>query len=317
MGLLKNHRNLRTSSIVAYHRFLLNFRCQEKAIHAFFEGQEDQSYYINHLQSKVPNDWTVYTYYCGNKDGVYNIFEKIDWETHPKEKILFFVDKDLSDIIGEQYPIEQNIYVTGFYSTENYLVNSMMLERVLREIYHLKEEKVIESIIRRFEINLERFYKHIRRNMAWIICCRRNSIRPQLQNIKIKKIFAFNQEGILKRDTPRGYNNILEYCEHVCSTSKIDNLRFQIKETLHQLRGIKNPKDYVRGKFELEFFVLFMNYIWENLTKMGIGISRKPKIHTNIGLSNAMEILGPRSMLCESLETFLLNNISKTSATDI
>ncbi len=317
MGLLKKHRNLRKSSIVAYHRFLLNFRCQDKAIHAFFEGQEDQSYYINHLQSKVPGDWTVHTYCCGNKDGVYNIFEKIDWKTHPKKKILFFVDKDLSNIIGEKYPIEQNIYVTGFYSIENYLVNSIMLERVLREIYHLEEEKVIGNIIQMFEINLERFYKNIRRNMAWIVCCRRNSIRPQIQSIKIKKIFAFNKEGILTRDTPRGYKNILEYFEHICSTSKIDNLRFQIKEILRQLRGIPNPKDYVRGKFELDFFVLFMKYIWENITKMGIGISRRPKIHTTLGLSNAMEILGPRSMPCESLEAFLLKNISRASATDI
>ena len=146
--------------------------------------------------------------------------------------------------------------------------------------------------------------------MAWIIFCKKNSMRPQLQSIKLKKIITFNQEGILTRYIPRNYSNILEYWEHVCSIPKINNLRFQIKEILRQLRGISNPKDYVRGKFELEFFVLFLNYIWENLTEMGLGISRKPKIHTTLGLSNSMEILGPRSMSCDALDAFISSNIS-------
>lgn len=305
MGMLEDHRTLRIRSIVTYHRFLIDYRPDARTIYAFFEGQEDQSIYINHLQSNVPEGWNVQSYCCGNKDNVYQVFEKIDWAIHPKNRILFFVDKDLSNIITEDCPNEENIYVTGYYSVENYLVTTTMLERVLREIYHLDQETAITLIIQEFERNLARFYKYIRFVMSWIVCCRRNVIRPHLNGIKVKKLLAFNNDGTLKKVTPEGHKSILGYLEKVCNTKRIENLRIQLKGIQQELETIPNPKVYVRGKYEVAFFVLFINYIWDNLLKMQLGINIKPKIHTSLGLSNVMEILGPRVLPWDDLKSFL------------
>ena len=313
MGMLENHRSLRKSSIVAFHRFLLDYRPSTRIIYAFFEGQEDQSVYINHLQSYVYEGWKVQSYCCGNKDSIYEVFKKIDWSRHPRNRILFFVDKDLSDIVGDEYPVEENIYVTGYYSVENYLVTATMLERVLREIYHLDHETAITDIIEKFEINLIKFYEFMIFVISWIVCCRRNAMRPHLNEIKVKKILTFNEYGLLQKIIPYGYKSLLGYFENVCRTKKIHNLHQQMREIQQELGGISNPKVYVRGKYEVAFLVLYVEYIWENLLRMDLGISQKPKIHTSIGLSNVIEILGPRVQPWNDLKSFLTKQINSRS----
>ena len=68
------------------------------------------------------------------------------------------------------------------------------------------------------------------------------------------------------------------------------------------------PKVFVRGKFELWFFVTFLNNLVPYIEKEFFG-SKKIRINTCVTESNAVEILGPRLQGISSLEEFLQKNI--------
>src|SRR5438093_13753779 len=120
-------RNERENPRAAFHLFLLNDSKSPKGVHVFVEGHDDISFYINFIHNSVvdPND--VYPpYMCGDKEGVYKAYSLI-MNSNPLGTTLFFVEKDSSDILNEEWTQAPNIYVTDFYSIESYLVSSNML----------------------------------------------------------------------------------------------------------------------------------------------------------------------------------------------
>jgi hypothetical protein len=62
------------------------------------------------------------------------------------------------------------------------------------------------------------------------------------------------------------------------------------------------PKIYIRGKFELWFFVKFVVKLEELVPEV--------KLRVPIGENSAVRLLGPRLQIPSSLEKFLRGNIS-------
>ena len=69
------------------------------------------------------------------------------------------------------------------------------------------------------------------------------------------------------------------------------------------------PKLYVRGKFELWFFIEFIKSVIHILGKEMRERGMRLSIRTQLHLSNAIEILGPRSDIPTSLNSFLRSNL--------
>ncbi len=90
----------RAASTAILHRFLLNLTNEEKSIHAFFEARSDETFYISHIE-KVAEEVEIFTYDCGGKANVYRALDEITLRTQPKTSVIFFVDKDLDDIITD------------------------------------------------------------------------------------------------------------------------------------------------------------------------------------------------------------------------
>jgi len=110
----------------AYQEFLLYYKHKGKTLHLFFEGKDDPSFYSGFINEIIINDlsphntYICYSHICGDKYKVYEMYVKIT-NRFTKSRCLFFVDKDFSDYLEQNYPYDEHIYVTDFYSIENFL----------------------------------------------------------------------------------------------------------------------------------------------------------------------------------------------------
>jgi hypothetical protein len=126
MTFLDELKRARISPISVYHQFLLKNHSSPDGVHVFFEGDADFSFYTGFLHRFIPSSKRLFPYRCGSKANVYDTHSKV-MSAPPKGIVLFFVDKDFSDILNENYPAADNIYVTDYYSVENYVVTEDML----------------------------------------------------------------------------------------------------------------------------------------------------------------------------------------------
>src|SRR5262245_6597495 len=143
-------RHSRVNVGTPFLEFLLQYKRDDEILHVFFEGIEDECFYANFLNNKLPETWSYIPYNCSGKKFVYDIHRRINWKAYSSNKVLFFVDKDLSDILPETYPSADNIFVTEFYSVENYITTDYMIRRVFRELCGFTDESRIQAIIEQF-----------------------------------------------------------------------------------------------------------------------------------------------------------------------
>lgn len=302
MSFIDDLRKKRRTPGRAHEEFLHRFSKHTSSIHAFFEGHEDASFYVNFIDRYSDNS-SVEIYNCGGKKEVYDTYDKLKARLDFKTIALFFVDKDWSDFLEEKWPVDRRIYVTEYYSIENYLVDSYMLRRVLNETIRTKVPFDHETIVDNFEKSLQIFYKKIQIVNIWLFQLKYISKKPNHKNINLERIFNFNND--LTVDTK--HDNVLSELETSCTEkTPCDFSVFQvtwIRKFIHF-----HPKTYVRGKFELWFFVEYIKklIIYLNANYLTVAIDRK----TQLEHSNAIEILGPRAQIPDSLREFLVINLS-------
>lgn len=103
--------------------FLYRYDPKKKQIFAFYEGDEDSSYYQKMIKSALPKDFELEELVAGCKNNVLKLWREFDWSTYDRHQILFFVDRDLSFWLGEPQSFGENVFVTDEYSVENYVVS--------------------------------------------------------------------------------------------------------------------------------------------------------------------------------------------------
>ena len=127
-------RRERETAATAFHYFLLDYSRAPQGVFAFFEGRDDASFYAGFIIRYVAEDRPYHSYNCGGKDAVYQAHAKIHAHGKVTAITLFFVDGDLSRLLDEKYPSSRSVYVTDFYSIENYLVAPAMIRRMFVEL---------------------------------------------------------------------------------------------------------------------------------------------------------------------------------------
>ncbi|MGO9120727.1 MAG: DUF4435 domain-containing protein [Desulfomonilaceae bacterium] len=233
---------------------MINLKRSQGRIHAFFESDEDRSFYNNFIYQRIEKD-LVFNYSCDGKDQVYSVYDRIMKRSLGNNIALFFVDKDLEEFLGEEHVKAANIFVTDYYSIENYLVDDYMLDRILTELFHPKNVKLKNSEIKlKFQAALEQFYDLMRPLMAWVIYLRRNSIKVYLNdaNTQFHKILKLDHDLTISTRTGDGIELLASICK-VITPPKFASKKDAI---VRELNGI-NPKKWIRGKYELWFFVTF------------------------------------------------------------
>lgn len=306
MSFVEELRRARTGATPILHEFLTNYDPELPRIHAFVEGDDDVVFYKTVLQARVKGKRRVYTYRCGGKERVYEAFRQVVARFSKCRGTLFFVDKDLDDILGRPWPTDPRIFVTDVYSVENYVVSPSALAILLNEFVSFRGVHFdIEVLLRQFEKELLRFHKLLTPLMALITWSRRLGLRPNLENLRLGQLFDFSAEGRVRVSR-------LDRLEYVCRTAGITvpgSAKERISETTEELKRLP-PKRFVRGRFEIWFFVEFFKRLIAQLERSALEVTGKVRLRSPIEHGNILPILAGRIEIPEILDRFLSVHLS-------
>ena len=306
MNMLTVHKQAASGPQTLYHEFLIKYRRGKACIWGFVEGKTDPSFYVGKAENMLPDRFEVEFWPAGNKQRVLDLYALFDWERFNQKQILFFVDRDLSGFIPDSNSSASNVYTTDNYSIENDLVTRPVCKRVLREMMGLEALRggEMDAVLRLFDAQLSRFHQYMLPIMAHIVAWRRRGKRPCLENIRMRDLFEIDS-GILRiRQVPGKYRTQPAY---LCKKLKLtrQGLMKSYKTAAQDLKACKEPKRYVRGKYELWFLVSFSESVRKNATSFCAALRVAPKPTSSLGPNNAVCLVGPRARTPRSLRRFL------------
>jgi hypothetical protein len=302
---IKTHEDAIERISPQFHNFLSQYKKNIKCVYGFTEGKEDLPFYRRFISFLLPDEWWVELVPVGNRDKVIRLYSEFDWNRYPKNRIAFFIDRDLSDILGERNIDEKNLYITDKYSIENSIANRATCESILTDIFELKNlsTKDKKRILDLFEEQLHYFLTTMITIMAWIIYWRCSEKKPNLSNIKIDHIFSFSNGRIQLKLNPGGKNNVSEYIHNQCQV-EIENF-IDISCVEDEIKKLPNHLDFIRGKYVASFFALYVKNVYDDIGNISTSVSESPKIHVVFGKENAILYIALCSRMPYSIRLFL------------
>ncbi len=306
MNMLTVHRQAASGPQSLYHEFLIRFRKGQACIWGFVEGKTDPSFYVGTAEHMLPDRFEVELWPAGNKQRVIDLYALFDWERFNQGQVLFFIDRDLSAFVPDCGSNAPNVYTTDNYSIENDLVTRQVCKRVLREIMGLEALRGAEmdTVLDLFDAQLSKFHCGVLRIMAHVVAWRRRGERPCSENLKMKDLFEIDSGILNTKKAPAGCRTQPAY---LCKKLKLTRrgLMNPYRMAVRDLKRCKEPKHYVRGKYELWFLVSFCESVRQNAAVFCRTLHAAPKPETSLGVSNALCLVGPRARAPRSLRRFL------------
>ena len=296
-----------TSVPAVLHEFLLQHDPKQERVHAFCEGYEDPAFYRRKVEAHAGKR-RVFFYRCHGKSKLFAILAEITARVGSYRHTLWFVDKDLSDLIPEHYPKDHRIYVTEYYSIENYVVCEEVVRHICSDFLILKKcafpkEKVVE----RFATELSRFQRLVTPIMAWTICVRRRGLPVALQNLNLGEMFLFDPNLRIRRR-----KGIVPYLTKRTGVPNDPHFWADLRAVIRSLKNL-DPKTFVRGKFETWFLVQFSRAAIEQVKAAAIAADGDLEVPIRVEVSNLVPLLAAYASLPPSLETFLASHLGPQS----
>ena len=303
----ENLRAERESRTVAYTLFLEEYNKHKPICYGFVEGKDDPSYYQCHIDNYLPSGYKIRLFPTGRKECVKQTYDLFDWRSFDKKRIVFFMDRDLSDIIEDPYIVnDSNVYITDQYSIENDIISSDTLEAVLKQLLGFAEtpQKEIDTVIRLFDVARDEFDRIMLPVMGNIIYWKtRGLLTANYRNIKINHIISI-QDGRLTIS-----KNEEEIVRLIYRQSGLE-LAFYSKEDVEAICGeivaTKCIRSITRGKYLATFFIEFCNSVYRDCVRIAI-----TKTHKGCTISemDIMKMIAPRCRIGNSLRTFINDTI--------
>lgn len=310
MTFIDDLRLARSGRTAVLHEFLTRYDPRRRSLHAFFEGHEDIAFYCGFIERRLRSGTRLVSYNCGGKRQVYELFEAVVTRYPDIREALFFVDKDVDDILGEPWPTDPRIFVTDVYSVENYLVSQVAFERLYRDSVKLRRvEFPSHKIADQFQRQLAVFHSLTIPLMAWIVVVRRSGRRPNLSDVNLGELFRFSADcSIHAKSAGRS-----RYMEHVTGTQ---GLAVQLRSLLQTARELRRmpAKRTVRGKFEAWFFVEFWKNLVGGLRALAKEVNGDVAVSVQLERSNIVQVLAGRVDAPVSLGRFLTLHLSASEA---
>lgn len=302
-----NLRAERKAKTVALVQFYEEYKNEANLFFAFVEGKDDPSLYRNMINSKLPEDKELRLYPVDGKDNVKFIYSTLDWNNYSKNKVVFLMDRDLSDLIPDTNPISDfNIYVTDKYAIENEICCKQVLNSVMQDVLgfqnlSLVDMKRIDSFFDNQTKQFELGFLEIMANIIW--WKRINVPNPSYREIQVKKI-AKVQNGVVSFSSK---NDILEY---IYKTSGVNKEKYynelEISNIVNEIKSKKLTNIIVRGKYMSEYFYLFLRSIYKDYNYLGIKPNKRGR---QIELLDIVDICAPRKRIIPSLSRFIDNTL--------
>lgn len=297
IDLLRQSRLAPTSLL---HQFLTNYDPNEPRVYAFVEGDADRAFYRASIERYLFGK-RLYIYNCEGKRRVFETYTAITQRNARYRNILFFVDKDVDDLVGQTWPSDPRIFVTEYYSIENYLVNRAAVQRYFADFVKLRRVALdLASIDSQFDLQLAAFHNAIRSLMCWIIAMRRSGARVVLSDLKLERIFRFDDLRVVRVRAGSPVNYLYTATQTTASASLWRQVRRVCRELTKQ-----EPKRYIRGKFEAWFLVEFMKRVIEHLVTVAAESNGSIAISVPLHESNFVQILVRSVEVPPALDSFL------------
>lgn len=302
MGFLDTLAAYKQSDTTKLHDVLLNISSSENIVHVFFEGKTDESFYKMCLKKYIGGSKLI-TYKSGNKKSVYYFCENLHGRKNGKNIFIFFVDKDIDDLVPVIYPEYSCLFTTEYYSIESYLVSVEIFGAVVSELFKVGSgNKLYDKLIDQFSIDYSATLNLFLPLMAWILYHKRNRNRIIVQNLNITSYLTVDNELQIR---------MTEFDSLISEFDRITEVETDItdwdrnKEVLISELKKYDYKYFIRGKFEMAFFVKYCNVIREIIEAVN---QAKVKCSFTLNADNMVDVLGPRLTVPECLDHFLEKN---------
>lgn len=310
MDMLEKLNKAASLPIVYYHKFLTSYKCDSDDIYVFCEGNEDFSYYCEVIERRFPGR-RINKCFAECKNNVIEIWKFIEQGDFEKNRVLFFVDRDLSYWAGEPQYYGVNVYVTDGYSFENDAVNLHMFLKCLEDIYgfanytETERERLKKFYVKKWKQFEEGSYEL----MAYILIKYRSSHEHTASKIVMSKCISIDS-NVTWKEIVKGMPRLAYYRLQI--DIEQNDLDVMVKEC--KTRFLADEEHYsIRGKWCLEFMILLCNHIlenWERFTPSLIeGNKKKPKKLLDLTPRGAMTVLGAKIAPPQSLVKFLSENL--------
>lgn len=309
MGILEQLDEAVKLPNVYYHRFLTSYKSDANDVYVFCEGDVDLSYYAEQVERIVPKI-IIHKFPVECKNNVLKIWEFIDWNNYKKNRVLFFIDRDLSFWADEPQTYDSNVYITDGYSFENDAVTLHMFVKLLEDLYgfahcSVEERNKIENL---FKGKWKSFVEGSYNLMGYILYKYQCSHAHTAKRLDVRKCLDYSSDNIWKKVIKDQSSD--EYIREQLGIAYIEI------EVLNQYkkRFLEEKEHYfIRGKWCLEFMIGLMDYVLEQgdryAPSLFDGKTKKPKKIVELTSRGAMAIIAPRMLPVTSLVAFLNANI--------
>jgi hypothetical protein len=310
MSLVDLLRSARSSRVAVFHKFLTHYDPNSDRIYAFVEGDADEAFYRAQIQKYVSDPRRIYLYNCEGKKGVCDVYYDLI-KRYPKcEGALFFLDKDVDDIVSAPWPADPRIFVTEFYSIENYAVSRESLTRYLKDFVKIRRVDVdLDAVLTHFDEGLKGFHRLMLPVMAWIIVMKRAGHRVHLHDLSPGALFDVTDHGTIRRPKRCALSYLLKVTQTTTTTSTWK----LVKATCAELNRLP-AKTYIRGKFEAWWFIEFTRCILDGLKKVVEEANGSIKIHALPNGSTFIQLLAGGIETPARLDAFLTFHTNRGGA---
>lgn len=303
MDLLGSLRSHRRSPSAIFHSFNINYNPDELKLYIFVESDDDTGFYQT-IFRRICDSLDIESIPCYGKNTLLSIRKLVDKNYSDANNIIFAVDKDFDDFLNIDNS-RIDTFQTKFYSIENYLVNSSIIDLIWTDLYKLSpRDKRREEIIEKFDREYMKFSRIHKFLMAWALYCKTKNLEICLSNMKIHKYFDVSDEleVIKKIGTFSRFRRDTE-SEYPVNKSELKEIISQLSNTNHKL--------YTRGKSETWLFSIFLRKLEKQLKSGDANLG--PKLKFQISKSNIIDILSSRIDIPAELREFFETVIHKVS----
>ncbi len=300
----------------AFHQFALAISTGITSLFFFFEGEEDPAFYMPHLFTRLANR-NYHVFVCYGRAEVLKTYSLVERDGRGTAQALFFIDKDHTDFLnGSNENLPATVYQTDLYSIENYLACENVFRRYWIERLHLSDmDQRYAATLNTLKGIVSSFESRCRVLMALVLIGRGldggNPVKLNLNNVKLEKIFAIDIERSqcrYKKDALRHFLVNTDLERHL-PTHFGKSIKSIVRNHLHG----RDPKTYIRGKYDLWIFAKILSIFTAHLSDRAVARKSNDQRATptaQFNVATAVETLAPLAQCPKSLADFLDNVLS-------
>lgn len=311
MSFLQEIKDARNGHTVPLTYFLSDSDLSNKNVcYGFVEGKDDPSYYRTKVKLYIPEEGRIKFFPCGGKSTVKYTYEQLNERgLLSNRRIIFFIDRDISDIVPDNDMIISDlVYITDYYSIENSIVSSQSVIETLQDVmgFACVCSSEIDIIMKLYESQKEFFQSLMLPIMANICYWKRNSIKGNYHDYKINKIISISDGKIHTALSPT--EQVQSFYQDCCVDYATYYNPMKVKEEEDNI--IKGDAQFsiIRGKYFSQFFIMFCNSIHRDCENIKITKTNKGR---QLGGDDIMLVVAPRTNAPKSLQTFIGNTIGQ------